>query len=195
MSIAGSGSPCRKLSGFCLLMKREPSTTRSAGSMSGLGSGSSTTMIWPNGRGGPGLSWPSPMTCSSITSAAGRLLGNGIDAEKLLDENARRFAAKWGLPRDQRQAGCAAAMDVRSGVSRGLERGAEFAGGRESHAKPQSRKTTRMDPYHVRTETCHAKLEQAILLLNVVSLHSSFNSPSRLCGFAWILNLRASRPM
>ena len=23
--------------------------------------------------------------------------GNGIDAEKLLDENARRFAAKWGL--------------------------------------------------------------------------------------------------
>ena len=25
-------------------------------------------------------------------------VGNGIDAEKLLDENARRFAAKWGLP-------------------------------------------------------------------------------------------------
>jgi hypothetical protein len=25
--------------------------------------------------------------------------GNGIDAERLLDENARRFAAKWGLPK------------------------------------------------------------------------------------------------
>ncbi len=24
--------------------------------------------------------------------------GNGIDAEKLLEENERRFAAKWGLP-------------------------------------------------------------------------------------------------
>ena len=37
-------------------------------------------------------------------------VGNGIDAEKLLDENARRFAAKWGLPRDPRPSRRASAL-------------------------------------------------------------------------------------
>ena len=31
-------------------------------------------------------------------------VGNGVDADKLLDENARRFAAKWGLTETRRQA-------------------------------------------------------------------------------------------
>ena len=35
----------------------------------GLGSSMMTTS--PSGHGGPGLSWPSPMTCSCTTSAAG----------------------------------------------------------------------------------------------------------------------------
>ena len=71
--------------------------------MSGSGLVSSRRMTSPNGRGGPGLSWPWLMTCLFTTSAAGRLPGNGVDAEKLLDENARRFAAKWGVPGTKRQ--------------------------------------------------------------------------------------------
>ena len=65
--------------------------------MSDLGWGSLTTTIWPSGRGGPGLIWRWRRICLSIISAAGRFSGNGVDAAKLLDENARRFAEKWGL--------------------------------------------------------------------------------------------------
>ena len=75
-STAANGSPFAKLSGFCLLIKRavyEPS----AGWMSGSGWGSSTTMTWPSGRGGPGSSWPWHTTCSSTTSAAGRSSATG----------------------------------------------------------------------------------------------------------------------
>jgi hypothetical protein len=36
------------------------------------------------------------VTCSPANSAGRTLVGHGIDAGKLLDENAKRFAAKWG---------------------------------------------------------------------------------------------------
>jgi hypothetical protein len=36
------------------------------------------------------------VTCSPTNSAGRTLVGHGIDAGKLLDENAKRFAAKWG---------------------------------------------------------------------------------------------------
>ena len=70
---------------------------RSAGLTSGLGSGSSTTTTWPSGRGGPGLRWPWRNDLFVHHFGSRTFRGNGIDAEKLLDENARRFADKWGL--------------------------------------------------------------------------------------------------
>ena len=64
--------------------------------MSSWGWGSSMMTTWPSERDGTGSSWPSPMTCSSTISAAGRFKGNRIGAERVLEENAAKFAAVWG---------------------------------------------------------------------------------------------------
>ena len=78
----------------------------SAGWMSGSDWGCSMTTTWPSGPGGRGSRWPSPMTCSSTTSAAGPSWGTGSMPSGLLEENARRFAEKWGhdRPRGRRVA-------------------------------------------------------------------------------------------
>ena len=52
-------------------------------------------------------------TCSSTISAAGPLSVNGVDADKLLDENAARFAAKWGLNQMGTRWRCGASRTVR----------------------------------------------------------------------------------
>ena len=70
---------------------------RSAGSMNGLDWDSLTMMISPSGRGGRGLSWRSRHDLFVHHFGSRTFAGNGVDAEKLLDENAGRFAAKWGL--------------------------------------------------------------------------------------------------
>ncbi len=65
--------------------------------------------------------------------------GNGIDAEALLEENARRFAAKWGheTPRGRRVA--LRPWDRRSGVSR---RDAEAQNGKGADEEQISRPTS-----------------------------------------------------
>ena len=72
----GKWFTARKLSGFCLLMKRVV-YERSAGWMSGLDWGCLMTMTSPSGRGGRDLSWRWRMICLCITLAAGRLWAMG----------------------------------------------------------------------------------------------------------------------
>ena len=45
---------------------------------------------------GQASSWQLSTNCSSTTTAAGHSPAQGIDAEKLLGENGRTFARKWG---------------------------------------------------------------------------------------------------
>jgi hypothetical protein len=56
------------------------------------------TTIWQNGPAARDSSWPSPMILFVHHFGSRTFAGNGVNAEKLLDENAGRFAAKWGLP-------------------------------------------------------------------------------------------------
>jgi hypothetical protein len=70
--------------------------TRSAGSTSGLDWGSLMTTTSPNARGaGFDLAVAHDLYVHHFGSRT--FAGNGINAEKLLDENAGRFPAKWGL--------------------------------------------------------------------------------------------------
>ena len=62
------------------------------------------TMILPNGRGGRGLSLAVAHDLFVHHFGSRTFVGNGVDAENLLDENAARFAVKWGnsVPRGVR---------------------------------------------------------------------------------------------
>ena len=98
-----------KLSGFCLLMKR--AVYDAIGGLDerfGLGFFDDDDLAERARRAGFELAVAHDLFVHHFGSRT--FAGNGIDAEALLDENARRFAAKWGLPRDQGPAGRAAAV-------------------------------------------------------------------------------------
>jgi len=86
-----------KLSGFCLLMKR--AVYDAIGGLDerfGLGLFDDDDLAERARRAGFELAVAHDLFIHHFGSRT--FAGNGIDAEKLLDENARRFAAKWGLP-------------------------------------------------------------------------------------------------
>jgi len=86
-----------KLSGFCLLMKR--AVYVAIGGLDerfGLGFFDDDDLAERARRAGFDLAVAHDLFVHHFGSRT--LVGNGVDAERLLDENARRFAAKWGLP-------------------------------------------------------------------------------------------------
>jgi len=91
-----------KLSGFCLLMKR--AVYDAIGGLDerfGLGLFDDDDLAERARRAGFELAVAHDLF---IHHFGGRTFaGNGIDAEKLLGQNARRFAAKWGLPGTMRR--------------------------------------------------------------------------------------------
>ena len=85
-----------KLSGFCLLMKR--AVYEAIGGLDerfGLGFFDDDDLAERARRAGFELAVAHDLFVHHFGSRT--FAGNGIDAEKLLDENAGRFAAKWGL--------------------------------------------------------------------------------------------------
>ena len=86
-----------KLSGFCLLLKR--SVYEAIGGLDerfGLGFFDDDDLAERARRAGFELAVAHDLFVHHFGSRT--FAGNGIDAGKLLDENARRFADKWGLP-------------------------------------------------------------------------------------------------
>ena len=97
-----------KLSGFCLLMKR--AVYDAIGGLDerfGLGFFDDDDLAERARRAGFELAVAHDLFVHHFGSRT--FVGNGIDAEQLLEENARRFAAKWGHARRRRPAGRAAA--------------------------------------------------------------------------------------
>ena len=85
-----------KLSGFCLLMKRAVyETIGGLDERFGIGFFDDDDLAERARRAGFELAVARDLFVHHFGSRT--LSGNGIDAEKLLDENARRFADKWGL--------------------------------------------------------------------------------------------------
>ena len=87
-----------KLSGFCLMMKR--AVYESIGGLDerfGLGLFDDDDLAERARRAGFALAVARDLFVHHFGSRT--FVGNGIDAESLLDENARRFAAKWGQDR------------------------------------------------------------------------------------------------
>ena len=93
-----------KLSGFCLLVKSAPFMKRSAGSTSGFGLGfyDDDDLAERARRAGFGLAVAQDLFVHHFGSRT--FVGNGVDAGRVLDENAKRFAEKWGdsVPRGVR---------------------------------------------------------------------------------------------
>ena len=90
-----SGSPSGKLSGFCLLMKR--AVYDAIGGLDerfGLGFFDDDDLAERARRAGFELAVAHDLFVHHFGSRT--FAGNGIDAERLLEENARRFADKWG---------------------------------------------------------------------------------------------------
>jgi GT2 family glycosyltransferase len=86
-----------KLSGFCLLIKRQ--VYDKIGGLDerfGIGFFDDDDVAERARRAGFELAVAHDLFVHHFGSRT--FAGNGVDAEKLLDENARRFAAKWGLP-------------------------------------------------------------------------------------------------
>jgi GT2 family glycosyltransferase len=93
----GKWFTARKLSGFCLLMKRVVyETIGGLDERFGMGFFDDDDLAERARRAGFDLAVANDLFVHHFGSRT--FQGNGIDAEKLLDENARRFADKWGLP-------------------------------------------------------------------------------------------------
>jgi glycosyltransferase involved in cell wall biosynthesis len=89
-----------KLSGFCLLMKRAVyETIGGLDERFGLGFFDDDDLAERARRAGFGLAVAHDLFVHHFGSRT--FLGNGIDTETLLDENAQRFAGKWGLAQMQ----------------------------------------------------------------------------------------------
>ena len=115
-----------KLSGFCLLMKR--AVYDAIGGLDerfGLGFFDDDDLAERARRAGFELAVAHDLFVHHFGSRT--FAGNGVDAEKLLDENAGRFAAKWGLNGTNGRRVCADSRGPRS--CRNTRR--------NSHAKPQ----------------------------------------------------------
>ncbi len=86
-----------KLSGFCLLMKRVVyETVGGLDERFGLGFFDDDDLAERARRAGFELAVAHDLFVHHFGSRT--FAGNRVDAQKLLDENARRFADKWGLP-------------------------------------------------------------------------------------------------
>ncbi|MDR3623060.1 MAG: glycosyltransferase [Paludisphaera borealis] len=92
-----------KLSGFCLLMKR--AVYEAVGGLDegfGLGFFDDDDLAERARRAGFSCAVARDLFVHHFGSRT--FVGEGVDAERLLEENGRRFAAKWGLPEGRRVA-------------------------------------------------------------------------------------------
>ncbi len=108
----------RKLSGFCLLMKRAVYTQ--IGGLDerfGIGFFDDDDLAERARRASFKLVVAHDLFVHHFGSRT--FHGNGINAEKLLDENVRRFAAKWGRAATNGRRVCAPALARPAGVSLG----------------------------------------------------------------------------
>ena len=106
-----------KLSGFCLLMKR--AVYEAIGGLDerfGLGFFDDDDLAMRARQAGFELAVAHDLFVHHFGSRT--FQGNGIDAEKLLEKNGRRFAEKWGSCGGQWAAGHAAGLGRKFGVSR-----------------------------------------------------------------------------
>ena len=93
---SGKWFKARKLSGFCLLMKRAVyETIGGLDERFGIGFFDDDDFAERARRAGFELVVANDLFVHHFGSRT--FQGNGVDAEKLLEENARRFAEKWGL--------------------------------------------------------------------------------------------------
>ena len=139
----GQWSIAPKPSGFCLLMKRAVyETIGGLDERFGIGFFDDDDLAERARRAGLELAVAHDLFVHHFGSRT--FQGNGIDAEKVLDENARQFADKWGLaaPNGERaalQPWPAFLSQAQHEFARG-RRTCQRSGRRGSHAKPQSRK-------------------------------------------------------
>ena len=125
----------RKLSGFCLLMTR--AVYQAVGGLDerfGLGFFDDDDLAERARRAGFELAVAYDLFVHHFGSRT--FVGNGVDAERVLDENAKRFAAKWGdsVPQGRRVALRAFSGDgrgerVRAGFTNGVRNGGEKGDG------------------------------------------------------------------
>ena len=125
----------RKLSGFCLLMTRD--VYEAVGGLDerfGLGFFDDDDLAERARRVGFELAVAYDLFVHHFGSRT--FVGNGVDAERVLDENAKRFAAKWGdsVPQGRRVALRAFSGDgrgerVRAGFTNGVRNGGEKGDG------------------------------------------------------------------
>ena len=128
----GKWFTARKLSGFCLLMKR--AVYESIGGLDerfGIGFFDDDDLAERARRAGFELAVAHDLFIHHFGSRT--FSGNGIDAEKLLDENARRFAAKWGK---------AAANDKRVGLTSWSDVPAFFSESQRAFAREVDERST-----------------------------------------------------
>ena len=172
-----------KLSGFCLLMKRAV-YDRIGGLDERFGLGFFDRTTSPNGRDRVGFELAVAHDLFVHHFGSRTFAGQEIDTERLLDENAGRFAEKWrtsatptgdGLPfirgrliRNLRRNGIGRCILKEKRISR-------------KAAKPQR---TQVGSCRVGTETRQAMLEQTIQLRNAGVSAPILIPPLRLCGFA-----------
>jgi glycosyltransferase involved in cell wall biosynthesis len=134
-----------KLSGFCLLMKR--AVYEAIGGLDerfGLGLFDDDDLAERARLAGFGLAVAHDLFIHHYGSRT--FAGNGIDAESLLEENARRFADKWGdgAPRGQR-----VGLQPWSGATRPLAKTQDTTS--RNGAKP-AKKTSKADSEHRKRE-------------------------------------------
>jgi len=145
-----------KLSGFCLLMKR--AVYDKIGGLDerfGLGLFDDDDLAERARRAGFELAVAHDLFIHHFGSRT--FAGNGIDAETLLDENARRFADKWGLPQTRGRRVTLRPFTARPQMTQ--DRAEDESGPRMTKLNGDENTTVRI------ARDCHAKVKVSLTMI------------------------------